>query len=113
MSNDVSRGCFTRYDRASRSYVFAEGPCAGEPTKSDAAGFCDRCQSFVHPREPDPCLGYLPGVAFACCGHGKGEAYVVVGGAPNEGACDPRPNLRRDDALAFFALFGRGPARLR
>jgi hypothetical protein len=27
---------------------------------------------------PDPCLGMLPGVMFACCGHGRtGRAYVV------------------------------------
>lgn len=29
---------------------------------------------------PDMCLGYLPGVKYACCGHGDphryGEAYV-------------------------------------
>lgn len=27
--------------------------------------------------DPDPCLGMLPGVSNACCGHGvPGEAYV-------------------------------------
>lgn len=25
---------------------------------------------------PDPCLGYLPGVRNACCGHGVREGYV-------------------------------------
>lgn len=25
---------------------------------------------------PDPCLGYLPGVIAACCGHGKEHGMV-------------------------------------
>jgi len=25
----------------------------------------------------DPCLGCLPGVAFACCGHGDREMYIA------------------------------------
>lgn len=27
---------------------------------------------------PDPCLGVLPGVSSACCGHGVEEPYVVM-----------------------------------
>jgi hypothetical protein len=28
---------------------------------------------------PDPCLGTLPGIRFACCGHGQreGQCYLV------------------------------------
>ncbi len=26
----------------------------------------------------DPCIANLPGVDFACCGHGVGEAYVKL-----------------------------------
>lgn len=36
---------------------------------------------------PDPCLGYLPGIAHACCGHGKiRNAYCCGwdGCKPNE-----------------------------
>lgn len=39
---------------------------------------CDAC-GYVCAEEtryqPDPCLGHLPGVAVACCGHG-GEGYI-------------------------------------
>lgn len=29
---------------------------------------------------PDPCIGYLPGVHNACCGHGNdAEAYMTFG----------------------------------
>jgi hypothetical protein len=33
---------------------------------------------------PDPCLGWLPGVKFACCGHGyTNRAYVLLEGESN------------------------------
>jgi hypothetical protein len=32
---------------------------------------------YIPGEEPDPCLGTLPGVAEACCGHGNVQkAYV-------------------------------------
>jgi len=41
---------------------------------------CRRCGKTKNPfRGPDPCLGYLPDVKFACCGHGRiGSAYVAM-----------------------------------
>ena len=41
---------------------------------------CQRCGKTKNPRRgPDPCLGYLPGVRFACCGHGRLKfAYVFM-----------------------------------
>lgn len=39
---------------------------------------CVKCGLFAKHNEPDPCLGMLKDVTFACCGHGiKGEDYVV------------------------------------
>lgn len=41
---------------------------------------CLACQSepWYIGQEPDPCLGRLPGVKYACCGHGDWEkAYVL------------------------------------
>lgn len=39
---------------------------------------CKACGLTVDPFEPDPCLGYLPGVVDACCGHGgERNAYVA------------------------------------
>ena len=32
---------------------------------------CQVCKEIVTLGQPDPCLGYLPDVAHACCGHGK------------------------------------------
>ncbi len=38
---------------------------------------CGRCGEFTGKDGIDPCLGRLPGVMNACCGHGTtAEAYV-------------------------------------
>lgn len=53
-------------------------PEPGEPPdracaycKLDAT-YCDDCNDWH-----DPCLGHLPNVAHACCGHGVERGYVV------------------------------------
>lgn len=40
---------------------------------------CRKCRrGYDAGREPDPCIGELPGVLEACCGHGKPrQAYVT------------------------------------
>lgn len=38
---------------------------------------CGLCGRFPTPEGHDPCLGTLPGVRNACCGHGQPEqAYI-------------------------------------
>lgn len=63
---------------------------------------CITCGEPCTPAGHDACLGSLPDVANACCGHGSAEsAYIhFVDGRVLEGA----------DALAEFAKAGRGPA---
>ena len=40
---------------------------------------CAICRAPRPNRAPDPCLGWLPGVLYACCGHGYiRNAYIVV-----------------------------------
>ena len=39
---------------------------------------CHKCKGWPTDLGHDPCIANLPGVKFACCGHGmKGRAYVV------------------------------------
>jgi len=39
---------------------------------------CKKCGKKFPFGEPDPCIGFLPGVKFACCGHGnRSDAYVL------------------------------------
>ncbi len=37
---------------------------------------CSHCHLLPTPEGHDACLGTLPGVWNACCGHGKGEPHV-------------------------------------
>ncbi len=38
---------------------------------------CKVCGQLPTPEGHDACLGTLPGVSAACCGHGKTEGYVM------------------------------------
>lgn len=41
---------------------------------------CVSCGIVCGEDEPDPCLGWLAGVDYACCGHGDPtEEYVIAG----------------------------------
>lgn len=70
---------------------------------------CAAC-GVDQPREeaPDPCLGYLPGVTNACCGHGyRAFAYVMFADWPAGEDC-PRGDAAH---LAQWELGGK-PAPL-
>lgn len=38
---------------------------------------CKICKKTLTYGKPDPCLGMLPGVEFACCGHGETDMGYV------------------------------------
>ncbi len=38
---------------------------------------CKVCKQELDYEKPDPCLGYLPGVKFACCGHGEKDGGYI------------------------------------
>ena len=62
---------------------------------------CVQCGLRAAPDGPDPCLGMLPDVKAACCGHGVEEPYVLVG----------HGTVRGQQALDYFAHYGVGPRR--
>lgn len=37
---------------------------------------CPKCGELPTPEGHDPCIKNLPGVVFACCGHGVDRGYV-------------------------------------
>lgn len=72
----------------------------------------DEVEHYTH---VDPCLGVIPGVVQACCGHGDpDDAYVVIapGYAPGTMVPDIPPlervTLRYDEAVAYFDKIGVG-----
>jgi hypothetical protein len=46
--------------------------------RKNGSAKCTACKR-IRRREgdPDPCLGKVPGVVNACCGHGVGEGYMI------------------------------------
>ena len=41
---------------------------------------CAKCGKSSTPEGYDHCLGYIPGVVSACCGHGVEEGYILKEG---------------------------------
>ena len=81
----------------------------GRDTSLGQAGFCADCGVSM-PAGPDACLGTIPGVSHACCGHGSAkDAYVVLGGQPGQPSWEiDTVTLRGLDALEFFSLIREG-----
>lgn len=55
-------------------WVYAD---TGRPVADDPNRACRECGVPNTPEGHDPCLGTLPGVANACCGHGDPSAAYV------------------------------------
>lgn len=65
------RGHPIHYDGAVWRYVDTDEPTVGNRRS------CGHCGLPDTPEGHDGCLGTLPGVTNACCGHGEpGEAYM-------------------------------------
>ena len=59
--------------RDGQRYYVDTGECAeGNPRP------CSRCGRMPTPEGYDACLGYIPGAAGACCGHGVEPGYVCM-----------------------------------
>jgi hypothetical protein len=46
-------------------------------SKDSKTRHCKLCKRTWKRDQPDPCLGKLPGVISACCGHGIENGYIV------------------------------------
>ncbi len=62
-------------------WVVAEGiwryADTGEQVDVARARPCPRCGRLPTPEGYDACLGYIPGVTAACCGHGVHEPFIM------------------------------------
>lgn len=78
-----------------------------------------RPPTLLHYDSVDPCLGLLPDVTQACCGHGGlADPYVVIAPGNAPGTMSPHLKsgsykrvLRNSAALDYFAEQGVGPPR--
>ncbi len=68
------RGHHAYYDRFNKCWRFVKNrQCIkdGQPLS------CERCGCKPTPEGHDACLGTLPGIKAACCGHGVNKGCVV------------------------------------
>jgi hypothetical protein len=47
-----------------------------EPIRNAPERKCPKCDKYPTNDGHDPCIADLPGVDFACCGHGVEQGYV-------------------------------------
>lgn len=73
---------------------------------------CPKCKmAFIKDKSGliDPCLGKLPGVKFACCGHGVNDGYIMFDNGRiirfdsniqvEQGIANKPPILEREDPI--------------
>lgn len=73
MSQDKWRGHLISLNE-NLDWIFIEDACR---VKDDPYRLCKHCKIENTPEGHDGCLGILPGVMNACCGHGNdNESYV-------------------------------------
>ncbi len=48
-----------------------------KPKEAEVQKNCDLCRKpYVPGYDNDPCIEALPGIKYACCGHGSGNGYL-------------------------------------
>lgn len=57
-------------------HVFVADPARVVPSEGGEEPPCPFCGLRAELEGPDPCLGELPGVESACCGHGEHEGWI-------------------------------------
>ena len=73
MKQPHRRGHPVTFDPDSKVWKWAD---TGEAASAERP--CVKCNLTAEPGGPDPCLGWLPGVTSACCGHGVADGYTMT-----------------------------------
>lgn len=69
------RGNLTCYKKGCRTELYAEDLM---PVDYWNERKCNKCQMSITNEGHDPCIANLPGVKFACCGHGvREDSYIT------------------------------------
>lgn len=65
------------YDEENDMWFYEDGSPAEGPDGKEIPRPCPCCGKLPTPEGHDACLGELPGVKFACCGHGTRRGYIT------------------------------------
>ena len=60
---------------------------------------CPRCGNLPSKEGHDHCIANLPGVKYACCGHGVEDGYVLLENGKN---LKFNTNLKRKDIIKYI-----------
>lgn len=74
----VIDGCMAYFDPENCQWVITteEAEDSEEVDVLDYIHPCPKCGEKRRKEGEDACLGHLPGVKYACCGHGEEEGYI-------------------------------------
>lgn len=73
MDINFTRGHECYFDEASKSWKYSDNNESVENNERP----CKRCGKMPTKDGHDACLGNMPGVKHACCGHGELEPYFI------------------------------------
>lgn len=66
------RGHLVYYDWNKKDWFYADTHELFDDSRP-----CTKCGKYPTQEGYDACIGYLKDVKFACCGHGKENAYII------------------------------------
>ena len=73
MIKSTERGWDIFFNPKAKTWLYCD---TGKPI--DGKRFCQRCGRPPAQEGYDACLGYIPGVHSACCGHGKHQGFKII-----------------------------------
>lgn len=73
-SRNHSYGYDIEYDYDKKQFLYVDDGTVAVTTHSERP--CKKCNRLPTKDGHDPCIPNLPGVEFACCGHGETEGYI-------------------------------------
>lgn len=76
-----------------------------EPVEVPSTRACPKCGQLQNTDGCDPCIGFLPGVRSACCGHGVQRGFIAFkNGVVVRGMFDEIEHLNAAELARLFAV---------
>lgn len=72
-AKNTSKGYPIHYDKEKEEWVYDD-----DNSPANIERPCKRCGHMPLPDGEDYCLGHIPGVKAACCGHGAEPGYIML-----------------------------------
>lgn len=101
---DYLRGWPIYFDEQKNEYLFEDTLESTKETFMKRP--CGVCKAYIG-EGPDPCLGWLPGVKNACCGHGiPRRSYIQFENGVIIRGFKTIENAEKQDGIKYFEIKG-------